>query len=70
MEEACNACGIQISKEPALGGSDANIFNHAGIPCIVTASGDFGAHMKSEYLDIADLVKSAELHLALAVLDN
>ncbi len=68
MEEACKVCGIEIQKMPALGGSDANIFNAAGIPCIVTASGEYGAHMKSEYLVIDEMVKSAALHMTLAVL--
>ncbi len=69
MEEACSRCGIEINKVNALGGSDANIFNSAGIPCIVTSSGDIGAHMKSESIAIADLVKSAGLHLTLAADD-
>ena len=65
MEEACARCGIGINKAAALGGSDANIFNNAGIPCIVTSSGDIGAHMKSEHIEIADMVKSVILHLTL-----
>lgn len=69
MEEACKRCGIEIDKVPGLGGSDANIFNNAGIPCIVTSSGDIGAHMKSEHITIADMVKSVELHLTLATDD-
>lgn len=68
MEEACKRCGIGINKVDALGGSDANIFNNAGIPCIVTSSGDIGAHMKSEYIAIDDMVKSVKLHLTLITL--
>ena len=68
ITEACERCGIQLHAEMYLGGTDANIFNAAGIPTIPTASGDNGAHMKTESIAIADMVKSVELHLTAALL--
>ena len=68
FEAACAICGIPLKKEPTLGGSDANIFNNEGLPVIVTSRGSGGAHMKTEYEDISELVKIVKLNLALAVM--
>ncbi len=69
MEAAAEACGIPLVKKHPFGGTDANIFNGAGIPSLSSASGDIGAHMKTESLCIADMVRSAELHLTAILLD-
>ena len=68
MADACTACGIPLVKRMGLGGTDANIFNAAGIPCIPSASGDNGAHMKTESIAIEDMVQSVYLHLTAVIL--
>jgi len=47
------------------GGSDGNIFNGRGVPTIVLACGYEACHTKNERLSIDELVKSAEMVLAI-----
>ncbi len=49
-----------------MGGSDANIWNAKGIKCVVTSVGYEQIHTTSEYIPIAELVKTAELVETLA----
>jgi tripeptide aminopeptidase len=50
----------------SMGGSDANIWNAKGIKTVVVSVGYEQIHTTSEFLPIAELVKSAELVAALA----
>jgi len=60
---------FQIAAEMGLegktlkggGGSDANVFNAAGLECINMSTGMAGAHSKEEYIEVNDLVQSARL---------
>jgi tripeptide aminopeptidase len=63
------AASRRIGIEPAFceggGGSDANIYNSAGISAMVVGTGYSGPHSTSEELSVADLVKTAEFAAAL-----
>lgn len=63
------AASRKIGIEPAFleggGGSDANIYNAAGIPSLVIGTGYSGAHSTSEELNAKDLTKTAEFASAL-----
>lgn len=48
------------------GGSDANIYNAKRLKCVVTSVGYEQNHTTGEYIPIAELVKAAELVVALA----
>jgi tripeptide aminopeptidase len=59
----------RIGLEPAFidggGGSDANVYNRAGIPALVIGVGYDGAHSSSEHVAVSDLAKCAEFVVAL-----
>jgi len=59
----------RIGLEPAFidggGGSDANVYNRAGIPALVIGVGFDGAHSSSEHVAVSDLAKCAEFVAAL-----
>ncbi len=60
----------KIGRKPEYaasgGGSDANIFNAKRLKAVVTSVGYEGNHTTSEHIPIAELVKAAELVVALA----
>lgn len=72
-EDAIVKLGIAASRrigiEPAFleggGGSDANVYNAAGIAALVIGTGYSGPHATSEELSVAGLVKTAEFAAAL-----
>jgi tripeptide aminopeptidase len=57
--EAARRLGLQPKLEKTGGGSDANIFNHRGIPTAVLGIGMKKAHTCEEYITTADLVDNA-----------
>lgn len=65
------AASRRIGIEPVFieggGGSDANVFNSAGIPTVVVGVGYEGAHSSSEHIAIDDLVKASEFASALVL---
>lgn len=62
---ASRKIGIEPTFQDGGGGSDANVFNSAGIPAVVIGVGYDGAHSPSERIAIADLSKAAEYAAAL-----
>ena len=62
---ATRAVGLAPEFRTTLGGSDANVFNARGLPCVVVATGMDLIHTHEERILVADLVKTAELALAL-----
>ncbi|MCE5314085.1 MAG: M20/M25/M40 family metallo-hydrolase [Armatimonadota bacterium] len=56
---ACNKIGIEPTFMDGGGGSDANIFNAAGIACVVVGVGYDGAHSSSERISLNDLATAA-----------
>jgi len=49
------------------GGSDANIFNEHGFPCVILGTGMRKVHTTEEYLPLKDLVKACKFSLGLVL---
>lgn len=62
---AVRRVGLEPSFIEGGGGSDANVFNKAGIPALVIGVGYDGAHSSSEHVTVSDLAKCAEFVAAL-----
>lgn len=60
-QAASRALGLEPTLRTTLGGSDANVYNAKGVPCIVMATGMEKIHTHDEFITIDDLVKTAEL---------
>jgi tripeptide aminopeptidase len=58
--------GIPFVTKPTTGGSDANVFNRAGIPVAVLSAGYRNAPSVDETLDLEQLKRLAALTLDLA----
>jgi tripeptide aminopeptidase len=56
---------LDLNLEPTLrttlGGSDANVYNAKGVPCIVMATGMDKIHTHDEYISRSDLILTAQL---------
>ncbi len=67
LVKACLSAVKKIGLRPKLkktgGGSDANIFNKLGVPCLILGVGGHNVHTSKEYISIRDLVKGTELIL-------
>jgi tripeptide aminopeptidase len=62
---AAKALGLTPVLVPSGGGSDANIFNAAGIATINVSTGMEKVHTTEERIAVGDLVKSAEFLLSI-----
>lgn len=58
-QEAAVALGLDPVLRTTLGGSDANVYNAKGLPCIVMATGMEQIHTHEEHISRADLVLTA-----------
>lgn len=56
--------GLRPELKKTGGGSDANIFNKMGIPCLILGVGGHSVHTSGEYIRIKDMLKGTELILA------
>jgi tripeptide aminopeptidase len=63
--KALRAAGCTPRTFPSGGGSDANVFNGLGIPTVNLAVGYKEIHTTKENIAISDLVKTAEVVLAI-----
>lgn len=61
--EASRSLNFQPRLRTTLGGSDANVYNAAGVPCIVLATGMDKIHTHDEEVSRKDLVGTARLAL-------
>jgi tripeptide aminopeptidase len=61
VSRAAATIGLPLAFHPTGGGSDANVFNDRGIATPVKCLGYELPHSPSEYLDIAEFVKAADL---------
>jgi len=61
VEQACAGLGRNLEVTMAGGGSDANIFNQAGIETVILGTGMDRVHTVDETVTVADLVKVSEL---------
>jgi tripeptide aminopeptidase len=66
VEEAANATGLEFVLRVTGGGADANVFNSFGVPTTVLACGMQNIHTHDEFVLISDMIKSAELVVAIA----
>ena len=64
-QTASRALGFDPVLRTTLGGSDANIYNVKGVPCIVVATGMQAIHTHEENISRKDLVDTARLTLEL-----
>lgn len=55
--------GFEPTLRTTLGGSDANVYNAKGVPCIVVATGMDKIHTHDEFISRKDLVDTARLTL-------
>ena len=62
-KRASQKLGLQPTLRTTLGGSDANVYNAKGLPCIVVATGMDKIHTHEECLSRADLVLTTKLVL-------
>lgn len=60
---ASQALGFEPTLRTTLGGSDANVYNSKGVPCIVLATGMDKIHTHDEFISRKDLVDTARLTL-------
>jgi tripeptide aminopeptidase len=63
--EASRSMGIEPVLSDGGGGSDANVFNKAGLASVVIGVGYDGIHSPSENISVTDLAKCAEYSAAL-----
>jgi len=62
-QQASRNLGLSPDLRTTLGGSDANVYNAKGVPCIVVGTGMEKIHTHEERISRKDLVKTAELTL-------
>ena len=64
-QAASRQMGFDPKLRTTLGGSDANVYNAKGVPCIVLGTGMDKIHTHDEFISRKDLVDTAELALRL-----
>lgn len=62
-QQASRNLGFEPTLRTTLGGSDANIYNAKGVPCVVVATGMDKIHTHDEFIKRQDLVDTARLTL-------
>jgi tripeptide aminopeptidase len=63
--KALESCGIEPRLALTGGGSDANVFNAGGLPCVNLSNGMAHVHSPREEVAVADLERMVEVSLAL-----
>ena len=58
---ALEAAGFEPELVPCGGGSDANVFNKAGMPCVNLPNGMRLIHTSDEYVEVRDLTTMLEV---------
>lgn len=58
---ASSKLGFEPTLRTTLGGSDANVYNQKGLPCIVLATGMEKIHTHDEFISRKDLINTARL---------
>ncbi len=64
-QHAIESLGFEFTPKMGGGGTDGNIYNNAGIPCVVLSTGQMNAHTREEYIAIQDMVDSTEVTVKL-----
>jgi tripeptide aminopeptidase len=60
-QRASRALGFDPALRTTLGGSDANVYNQKGVPCIVVATGMDKIHTHDECISRKELADTARL---------
>jgi tripeptide aminopeptidase len=68
VSRAMRSCGVEPRLGATGGGSDANVFNAAGIPAINLGVGYTNPHSVDEQIAVADLLRAAEVVHAILTL--
>jgi tripeptide aminopeptidase len=58
---AIRSLGIEVIARKSGGGTDGNLFNAAGIPCVAMCTGMVDEHANTEHISFADLVTAAKI---------
>jgi tripeptide aminopeptidase len=66
-QQASQSLGFDPTMRTTLGGSDANVYNAKGVPCIVVATGMDKIHTHDEFISRRELVDTARLAYALII---
>ncbi|MBC8064131.1 MAG: M20/M25/M40 family metallo-hydrolase [Chlorobia bacterium] len=66
-QRASRTLGFDPILRTTLGGSDANIYNQKGVPCIVVATGMDMIHTHDEFISRKDLIDTARLAYQLII---
>ncbi len=64
---AAKEIALPLRIVPTGGGSDANIFNDRGLPCVILGTGMRQVHSTQEYLPLDDFIKSCQFALELVL---
>lgn len=64
-QRASRALGFEPTLRTTLGGSDGNVYNARGLPCVVAGTGMDKIHTHEEFIRVRDLIDTARLSLEL-----
>jgi tripeptide aminopeptidase len=62
---ACDGVGVDAQLISSCGGTDANVFNDAGIECVNLSTGTQKAHTTEEQISLSDMITTARLVAAI-----
>lgn len=62
---AIRSLGLDVIPRKSGGGTDGNLFNAKGIPCVGLPTGMVDEHAKSEHISIDDMVTSCQIMVAI-----
>jgi tripeptide aminopeptidase len=66
---AIESLGIEVIHRKSGGGTDGNVFNAAGIPCVAMCTGMVDEHATSENISIDDLTTAARILVTVVTQD-
>ncbi len=70
IKKAGENLGLNISFTRKEGASDANVFNEKGLKCLILGTGMQKVHTTEEYIELKDMVITAELILEVIKIKN
>ncbi|BAE82901.1 M20/M25/M40 family metallo-hydrolase [Desulfitobacterium hafniense] len=65
LEKAAEKIGLPMDYHSSGGGSDANILNSLGFPCVTLSSAFYAMHTVQEYVDIEEMIRLTEFMLSI-----
>ena len=63
---AIHSLGLEVVPRKSGGGTDGNLFNAKGIPCVGLPTGMVDEHATSEHIAVDDMVTAYRILLAIA----